>query len=245
MIPGFRSALSIVLSWLLVLTPALAAQQTNPTVPPQTHSVPQTHPPARPAYSAPVPQQVLHARAVFVANGGGSNYFEYFSGGAGRAYSTFYKDLKRTGQYNLVSSPAQADLTFEISAIAPASSYNDTTFYNPQVILTIRDPHTTAVLWRESANVRVYSRKRRLRDRQFDNAVAVLVDKLAVVTGQPLTQEQLEAISANSNSNWKMPTAYKVALYASLAAGAAFIAYGIHTMLNHPKLNPPPAPTLP
>jgi hypothetical protein len=230
MLLELRSILTVVLCWLLVLTPALAAQQ-NPT--------------PRPPYSAPVPQQLLHAHTVFIANGGGSNYFEYFSGGASRAYNIFYKDLRRTGQFDLVSSPSQADLIFEISAIAPSYSQDDTTFYNPQVILTVRDPHTTAILWRESANVRAYSRKLRMRNHQFDQAVAVLVNKLAVVTGQPLNQAQLEAISQNSNANWKMPTSEKVFLYSSLAAGAAILALGIHAMMNQPKLNPPATPTLP
>ena len=230
MLLELRSIFSVILCWLLVLTPALAAQQSSAQ---------------RPQYSAPVPQQLLHAHAVFIANGGGSNYFEYFSGGASRAYNIFYKDIQRTGQYDLVPSPAGADVTLEISAIAPSHSEDDTTFYNPQVILTVRDPHTTAVLWRESANVRAYSRKLRSRNHQFDQAVAVLVDKLAVVTGQPLNQAQLEAISQNSNANWKMPTSEKVILYSSLAAGAAILAFGIHAMMNHPKLTPPSTPKLP
>lgn len=236
MLLEFHKALALVLSTLLVLTPPLAAQQTASPGIPQSSSAP------RPAYSPPVPAQILHARSVFVANGGSSNYFEAFGGGANRAYTSFYTDLKRTGRYDLVSSPAQADLIFEIRAIAPAESSNDNVYYNPQIILTIRDPQTTAVLWRESANVRAFG-GRRQRDRQFDQAVAVLVDKLAVVTGQPLTDAQTKAIAGNSST--KMPLAQKIFIFSSLATAAGFAAWGIHKAANPPKLTPPPPPTLP
>lgn len=213
---------SIVLSSLLALSPVLAAQQADPGV-------------------APVPPQILHAHTVFVANRGGSNYFQIFGGGPDRAYNTFYKELKRTGQYELVSSPAQADLIFEIHAIAPeVSDPRDTATYNPQVILTIRDPKTNVALWTESANVRAIGTKQR-RDRQFDQSVAVLVDKLAQVTGQPLTGAQTKAIAANSS----MPTAQKVFIVASIAGAAAFAAWVIHKANNPPTLTPPSAPALP
>lgn len=221
-------SLCVVLSSLLVLTPTLSAQQPGSGY--------------RPQYSAPIPPQILQARTVFIANGGGSNYFEFFSGGPNRAYNTFYKDIERAGHYHLVSSPAQADLIFEIRAIAPASSDNDSTTYNPQVVLTIRDPHTTATLWRESANVRVFGRRKR-RGRELDQAVAVLVDKLALVTGQPLTDAQTKAIAANSYS--RMSTAGKIFLFSSLAGAAAITALGIHMVVSHHGLTPPPTPTLP
>jgi hypothetical protein len=217
-----------VLSSLLVLTPGLAAQETISS--------------PRLQYSAPVPQQILHARTVFISNGGGSNYYEHFSGGPDRAYNTFYQDLKRTRQYQIVSTPAQADVIFEIRAIAPASSENDTTYYNPQVILTIRDPNTTAVLWRESANVRVFGRRRK-RGLELDQAVAVLVDKLTLVTGHSLTDAQTRAIAANSYS--RTSAAERIFLFSSLAGAAVITALAIHAAMNHHSLTPPPTPTLP
>lgn len=222
MFSEIRKTLCIVMSGFLVLTPMLPAQQAD-------------------SGTAPVPSQVLNAHAVFVSNGGGSNYFDLFSGGPNRAYNTFYKQLKQTHQYELVGSPAEADLIFQIRAIAPAvSGLHDTVSYNPQVILTIRDPRTNAVLWSESANVRPFGTKSR-RDRQFDKSVAVLVDKLAQATGQPLTDTQTKAIAANS----KMPSFSKVFLVSAIAGAAAFTAWGIYRVSNPPKLNPPLTPTLP
>lgn len=219
---GLRGTLSNVLPWLLVLPPGLTPQQSN-------------------SGAAPVPPQLLHAHSVFVANAGGSTYFDIFNGGPKRAYNTFYNELKRTQRYDLVSSPEQADLIFEIRAIAPESSgADDTPSYSPQVILTVREPKTTAVLWSESANVRAFGTRSR-RDRQFDQSVAVLVDKLAQATGQPLTDKQAKAIDANS----RIPTAAKVFLISGIASAVAMTAWGIHRVNNPPKLNPPPAPALP
>ncbi len=223
MFSELRKSLSIVLSSALVFAPVLAAQQT----------------PAEGA--APVPPQVLNAHAVFISNGGGSNYFEIFDGGPNRGYNTFYSELKKTGHYELVSSPAQADVIFEIRSIAPAvSGPHDITDYNPQVILTIRDPKSSAVLWTASANVRAIGTKKH-RDKDFDQSVAVLVDELAQVTGEPLTTAQAKAIESNS----RMSTAAKVFIITAVAGAAAMTAYGIHMIENPPKLTPPPTPSEP
>lgn len=215
--------LCLAFSFVLVLTPGLNAQQANTA-------------------AAPLPPQLLDAHTVFVANGGGSNYFEEFGGGPNRAYNTFYKDLKRANRYELVSSPEQADVIFEIRAIAPeVYGGNDTSSYNPQVVLTIRDPKTNVVLWTESANVRAAGTRNR-RDRRFDMSVAVLVDKLALVTGQPLTQAQTKAIADNS----RMSIEAKVFLGAALAGVAGMTAWGIHRMNSQKSIHePPPTPTIP
>lgn len=222
MVSELRKVLCIVISSFLVVTPMLPAQHTF-------------------SRGAPVPPQLLNARTVFVSNGGSSNYFESFSGGTNRAYNTFYKQLKGIQEYELVSSPADADLIFEIRAIAPETpGTHDTISYNPQVVLTIRDPKTNAVLWRESANVRAFGTKSR-RDRQFDQSIAVLVDKLALVTGRSLTQAQTKAIAGNS----KMPTAAKVFIATAIAGAAAITIAGIHMATSQHKLTPPPMPTVP
>jgi len=221
MFSELRRALFLVMSSLLVFAPALIAQQADA--------------------NAPIPPQILNAQRAFVANGGASNYFETFVDGPNRAYSTFYKMMKRTGRYELVSSPGQADLIFEIRAVAPViGDWKGVVSYNPQVVLSIRDPRTNVTLWSESANVRAFGTKKR-RDRQFDQSVAVLVDKLAVVTGQPLTDAQTKAIAGNS----KMPTAEKVVIVSGIAGAAAITAVGLHMVANPPKLSPPPMPATP
>jgi hypothetical protein len=222
MFSELRKMVCVVLCWALVPTPMLTAQEQN-------------------AGNAPVPPQILNAHTVFVSNGGGSNYFDIYDGGANRAYNTFYSELKRTGHYELAATPSQADVIFEIRAIAPAiGDEHGAVAYNPQLILTIRDPKTNTVLWTASSNVRAIGAKKR-RDRGFDQSVAVLVDKLAEVTGQPLSTAQVKAIDSNS----RMPTAMKVFIVSAIAAGVALTAYGIYRINNPPKLNPPPLPAVP
>jgi hypothetical protein len=213
MLSALRKALCILLGFSLTLTPVLAAQEAAPA-------------------AAPIPAQIAAAHAVFVSNGGGSNYFNIFTGGPDRAYDTFYADLEKSNRYQLVGTPSDAELIFEIRAIAPAvSGPHDSVSYNPQLILNIIDPRTHTTLWTTSANVRAIGTKGR-RDRQFDASVAVLMDKLGEITGQPLTPQQVKAVNDNS----RMPTAAKVFIIVGLAVGAAFMGYGIYRATHPPTL---------
>jgi hypothetical protein len=183
------------------------------------------------------PPEVVEARKVFVANGGGDNYFEMFSGGADRAYATLLQDLKRSGRYTLVDSPKAADVIFEIRAIAPTEAYgNDDVTPNPQLVLRILDPATNALLWTTSANVMVFGLQRR-RDREFDSAVGVLVDKLAQTTGQPLNQQQAKAVRANSR--WSMEK--KILVIGAIVAGG-LIGFGAYSATH---MSAPAMPAMP
>jgi hypothetical protein len=217
-----RKPLCIALAWFLIALPTANAQQPAPAAP------------------APVPPQVLSAHAVFVSNGGGSNYFNMFTGGPDRAYNTFYADLQKANRYQLVSAPAQADLIFEIRAIAPAIGDVGNVGYNPQLILSILDPQTKVILWTTSANVRALGTQKS-RDKGFDQSVDVLLDKLGQVTGQPLTTEQAKAVHNNS----RMPTSMKVFLFVGIAATAGLAAYGAYRVSHPPSLPTLTQPTLP
>jgi hypothetical protein len=221
MISTSRNVLCIVLAWLIALAPALPAQEASPS-------------------PAPIPAQIASAHAVFVSNGGGSNYFTIYSGGPDRAYNTFYADLQTAGRYQLVGSPSEADLIFEIRSISPAvGAEHGAVSYNPQLILSILDPKTHTVLWTTSANVRAIGTQKG-RDRKFDASVSVLMDKLGQITGQPLSPAQLKAISSNS----RMPTAAKVFIVVAIAAAVGLTSYGIYRVTHQPSLPPLPQPTV-
>ncbi len=149
----------------------------------------------------------------------------------------FYSELQQSNRYQLVSAPAQADIIFEIRAIAPAVGDVDSFGYNPQLILNIRDAKTSALLWSTSANVRAAGTQKH-RDQGFDQSVAVLLDKFGEVVGAQLTPEQTKAVRDNS----RMSTGVKVFIFASIAAGAAFAAWGAYRVSHPPTL---PTPTLP
>lgn len=218
MVDTLKKSLCIVLAWFLVVIPTAQAQQPTPTV-------------------APVPPQILSAHVVFVSNGGGTNYFNAFTGGPNSPYNIFYADLEQTNRFQLASAPAQADVIFEIRGIAPAINNDDTTAgYNPQLILNIIDPKTSAVLWTTSANVRAGG-TRKSRDKGLDQSVAVLVDKLSQVTGQPLNAAEIKAINKNSS----VPTSFKVLLILGLIGVAAGTSYGLYRVSHQPKLSTPAA----
>jgi hypothetical protein len=219
---SFRSSLSFTLALLLASTPLLQAQQT--------------------LAAPPLPPQITSAHTVFVSNAGGPSEFNIFTGGADRAYSSFYSALQNWNHYQFANSPSQADLVFEIRSIAPAVDVygphgTDTLVYSPQLILRILDPKTGTVLWTTTANVRAVGRQK-TRDRKFDQSVAVLVDKLAQLTGQQLSPAQLKAIKSNS----KASTASKVLLAVGIAAVAGTAGFIIYKVANRSS---PALPTLP
>jgi len=202
-----RRSLSLALALILAFTPLLRAQQSNT--------------------AAPVPPQIAAAHKIFVSNGGGSNYF-----------NSLYAELKQSSRYLLVSAPADADLIFEIRSIAPTvdTSTPDSPggiAYNPQLILSIQDPATHAVLWTTSANVRAIGTQSR-RDRELDQSLEVVVDKLRLVTGEQLTPAQLKAVKDNS----RMPSVAKVFIVVGVAAFVALTTYGIYRVTHPPTLPP-------
>jgi hypothetical protein len=217
-----RKSLSFTLALLLASTPLIRAQQTTT--------------------AAPIPQQITSAQKIFISNGGGSNYFDQFSGGPDRGYSSLYNALQQWNRYQFVGSPSEADLIFQIRSIAPAVDVpgihgSSSVVYNPLLILRILDPKTNSLLWTTTANVRAGGRQK-TRDKQFDQSVAVVVDKLALVTGEQLSPAQLKAISSNS----RMSTQMKVLLGVGLASAAGIAIYGAYAFTHR---NDPTLPTIP
>jgi len=136
---------------------------------------------------APVPAQITAAQKVFIANAGGESLETVidetvFNGGPDRPYNEFYAAMNRWGRYELVSSPADADLVFEISWVL-----TDTGLRLPvlgQLRLVVIDPKTHVTLW----NVTEYVRGAILlgnRDKNFDQAMNTVVARLKGLTAPP------------------------------------------------------------
>lgn len=133
---------------------------------------------------APVPAQIVAAQKVFISNAGGASLETVidetvFNGGPDRPYNQFYTAMKSWGRYELVSSPADADLVFEISW-----ALTDTGLRLPvlgQLRLVIVDPKTRITLW----NLTEYVRGALLlgnRDKNFDQAMNTVVARLRALT---------------------------------------------------------------
>jgi hypothetical protein len=143
---------------------------------------------------APLPAQIYTARKVFVSNAGDETLGEY-SGGPDRAYNQFYTALKGWGRYELVASPGDAELVFEISFRSrflgedvsgggkdiPVSNRNH---QDAQLRLKIVDLKTRVLLWTYIEHVQGALLKGN-RDKNFDQAMAALVNDVRNVAGQP------------------------------------------------------------
>lgn len=143
------------------------------------------------AISAPIPTQIQLAKKVFIANAGGDDPGidePIFSGGVDRSYNQFYAAMKSAGRYELVGSPAEADLLFEIrftvststTKVFKGDSIGST--LDPQFRLEIRDPKTSALLWAFTEHVQ-WAILQGNRNRNFDQASArIVTDVLALGT---------------------------------------------------------------
>jgi hypothetical protein len=134
--------LTFLLANALLILPRVSAQQTEEDRPQPSKQVTPT---------APVPSPILSAKRVFVSNAGSdllsSKLFKRL-GEPDRPYNQLYAAVKDWGRYDLVSSPADADLIFEIQVTFPVFSCGRfETCQVRQVELTILDPKTHFRLW--------------------------------------------------------------------------------------------------
>ena len=149
----------------------------------QTLSAQQSKAPA----PGPVPAQIAAAQKVFISNAGGASLETVidetvFNGGPDRPYNEFYAAMKSWGRYDLVSSPADADLVLEISWVL-----SDTGLRLPvlgQLRLVVIDPKTHVTLW----NFTEYVRGAILlgnRDKNFDQAMNTVVARMKALMSPP------------------------------------------------------------
>lgn len=112
-------------------------------------------------------------------------------GGPKRAYDEFYAAIKSLGRYELVSTPADADLLFQIqfniyTSPAVRTGTSEALIgpspYDASFRLEIRDPKTNALLWAfvEHADQALLQGNR---DKDFDQALSRLVSDVEVLAG--------------------------------------------------------------
>ncbi len=141
----------------------------------------------KPTAAAPIPVQIVTARKVFIANGGGDESRDsyFYTGGPDRAYNEFYDSMKTWGRYELVTAPADADLVFEIrltvidmeptrGGAVPAS---DSQFH-----IVIRDVKTHEILWALTEHVQSAMLQGN-RDKNFELALAAVVAEVQRIAG--------------------------------------------------------------
>lgn len=135
----------------------------------------------------PIPAQIPGARRVFIANAGGDERWHddpLFTGGPDRAYNQLYAAMKNSGRYELVGSPSEADLIFEIEFLVPTAEPRasrdallEAAAFDPQIRLAVRDPRTNIQLWGFREHVQ-WAVLRGNRDKNFDEASARIMADL-------------------------------------------------------------------
>jgi hypothetical protein len=134
-----------------------------------------------PVAIAPVPALLLNAKKVFISNAGAdSGLFPHpFSGDPDRAYNEFYANVESWGRYQLVASPAEADLVFELQLTAPngpsdANKQNGASDPLPMFRLVVYDRPTHYILWALTESIDPAALQK-THDHNFDQALANLV----------------------------------------------------------------------
>jgi len=140
------------------------------------------------APAAPIPPQILAAKKVFIANAGGDEMAPddpVFSGGPDRVYNQFYAAIKSWDRFNIVASPADADLLLEVrqevQTVGLGKAGRSAT---PLFRLEIRDPKTDAILWGFHVHSE-FGLGQGNSDRNFDQAVNRLVIDLRMLVTPP------------------------------------------------------------
>lgn len=134
--------------------------------------------------SAPVPESLASAKRVFIGNAGvDGTSFEAFAkaGDASEPYDVFYAAMKKWGRYELVGSPADADLVMEIRFAAPMTDCGKLTSYKPAMELAVLDGKTHFQVWAITAPVEGAFRKSTW-NRNIQTGAAMLVDGLKKIS---------------------------------------------------------------
>jgi hypothetical protein len=173
--------------------PALSAQQTAQPV--------QTSAPASASSAAvvPAPPQPKARLKVFISNLPGEDE-PGISDSPVKTYDNFYAAMKRAGQYELVSDPAQADLLFQLlyarpwhcvmgfGTIEDPTKYRETEEFDPVIGVTALDRKTHALLEAHDTDLK---QKQKTWDKNFEKAMETLVELMG--TG-PIPNESAVAL---------------------------------------------------
>jgi hypothetical protein len=191
---------------------------------------------AKPFAPAPIPSQIASAHTVFLVNQGAD---ANFPGHTDEGYNALYASLQAWGHYQLVASPAQADLIFQLHAIAPITSVNGTdgnvsSYTTPEFQLTVVDQKTNTTLWTVTSPVNL-SAKAKEHDRWFSLSVANLTSRIKVVTGETLSPTESAQLTEVPPTHYRRTGLILVGVFLGLAVGGSLLAWHEYNV-NKPQV---------
>ena len=185
---------------------------------------------------APVPGQILTAKRIFISNAGSESYGSesYFNltrydGGPNRFYNQLYSAIKTWGRYELTDSPATADVVYEARFSNPiVDKLTHTEFvYDPQLTLTIVDPKTRVALWSLTEHIQPGG-DRDADNRNFDAAVARIVDKAKLLVGEHISlSEESALMDAAPVGAVEFQQRQERTVHAAIGSGVGLLAGGV------------------
>jgi hypothetical protein len=134
--------------------------------------------------AAPIPSQILTAKKVFISNARGEWNSIRWSGSPERTYNEFYANIKNLGRFQIVATPAEADLVLQAIFIEPITVLEDAQVSAPLFKLDLLDPKTGITLWTLDEHIWV-DKKQENRDKKFDEGIHNLVGYLMALYPQP------------------------------------------------------------
>ena len=134
--------------------------------------------------NAPIPTPILTAKKIFISNATGEMALP--PGNPDLTYNEFYSAMNSWGHYQIVGSPAEADLVFEIrltymvgtTKVIQGSGGSGQDF---QFRVVIFDPKSHVVLWAFSRSI-PGSTNQAKNSQLFDQAMLALVNDLKQLT---------------------------------------------------------------
>jgi hypothetical protein len=137
---------------------------------------------------APVPSQVLTGKKVFISNVPGAVFLSPRTAEDDpyRPYNQFYASIKNWGYYELVSTPADADLIFEINLSDRPTLGNAMVQGSIRLAyldLTVRDPKTQTILWWFAERVQGANRPA-TGEKNYNQAMTNLMNDVKKAIGQ-------------------------------------------------------------
>jgi hypothetical protein len=131
---------------------------------------------------APVPVQVASAKKIFISNAGVDGYAaNEYSGSPNRTYNEFYAAMKTWGQLEIVATPAEADVIFEIVQV---NLPNGNAVPIPQLTARILDPKTRVTLWVVTVDVKVANLPTTAK-KNYDVAITQFVNQVKILILPP------------------------------------------------------------
>lgn len=137
-----------------------------------------------------VPPAIQSAKTIFISNAGADSglFPEPFSGDPSRGYSELLGILQADKSFQVVSSPAQADLVLELQLTAPNGPTRGSKQLGagdpvPMFRLVVYDRPTHYILWTETQSIEV-ALLQKTHDRNFDQALNALIAHFLQVAGK-------------------------------------------------------------